>query len=62
MSTAAVIDGYLLSTRKKVDTKFEKFVEDVLLANNRTALLSANEIAFLRNRHKEGKSPENVTI
>lgn len=61
-TTAAVVDAFMLTNRKKVDVRFEKFVEDVLLANNRTVKLTSNEEAFLRNRFKEGKKPVDVTI
>lgn len=46
----------------KTNARFEKWYHAVMMANERTAPLSANEMIFLKNRFNEGKNPNDVTI
>lgn len=47
---------------KAEDEKFLRFTRQVLDNNERTTALTVNEIIFLRNRYREGKKFDEVTI
>lgn len=51
-----------MTQKRKHDPRFEQFVANVLTANNCSRELSSNEMAFLRNRYKEGVKAVNVVI
>lgn len=54
--------GVIAIDQVKKTEQFEKWYHAVMMANERTAPLSANEMIFLKNRFNEGKNPNDVVI